>query len=111
MTTASRPSGSGSPVSTTTNAPLSRKTGVLSLAPTVSAARSAMPSIAEASNDGEDRCAPTGAAGTRPRGGARPRPPAGGGLEPHRVHALGAAGGLARGAPRGERRRRGDVVD
>src|SRR3954452_15064375 len=73
MTTASKPSGRGSPVSTTTNAPGSRNTGVLSLAPTVSAARTAMPSIAEASNDGDERVAHTGSAVTRPTASASPR--------------------------------------
>src|SRR3954464_7851716 len=66
MTTASKPSGSGSPVSTTTYASAASQTGVLSLAPTVSAARTATPSIAEASNDGDERVAHTGAAVTRP---------------------------------------------
>src|SRR3954447_4815557 len=70
MTTASKPSGSGSPVSTTSYAPASRYTGVLSLAPTVSAARTAIPSIAEASNDGDDRAAHTGSAVTRPSASA-----------------------------------------
>src|SRR3954463_12398040 len=112
MTTASKPSGSGSPVSTTTYALGSRCTGVLSVAPTVSAARTAMPSIAEASKDGDDRAAHTGAAGTRPPPGrARPAPAGGGEVEPDRVHPLGAPGGFARGAPGGEGRRRGDVVD
>src|SRR5512132_287289 len=46
-------------------------TGVLSLAPIVSAARTAMPSIAEASNDGEDRVAHTGSAVTRPTASCR----------------------------------------
>src|SRR3954451_8850016 len=73
MTTASTPSGSGSPVSTTTYAPGSTNTGVLSLAPTVSAARTAMPSIADASNDGDERVAHTGAAGTRPTASASAR--------------------------------------
>ena len=41
-------------------------TGVVSLAPRVSAARTAMPSIPAASNGGEDRVAQTGAAVTRP---------------------------------------------
>src|SRR3954471_14300245 len=66
MTTASKPSGSGSPVSTTTYASGASHTGVLSLAPTVSAARTATPSIAEASNEGDERVAHTGAAVTRP---------------------------------------------
>ena len=48
------------------------KTGVLSLAPIVSAARTAMPSIAEASNDGDDRVAHTGSAVTRPTASCRP---------------------------------------
>src|SRR5919202_4627297 len=65
MTTASNPSGSGSPVSTTTYASASSHTGVLSLAPTVSAARTATPSIADASNDGDARAAHPGAAVTR----------------------------------------------
>src|SRR3954462_777140 len=84
MTTASKASGSGSPVSTTTYAPGSTKTGVLSLAPTVSAARTAIPSIADASNDGDERTAHTGSAVTCPtapasgNGTASPRsgPPA-----------------------------------
>src|SRR3954466_2418680 len=71
MTTASKPSGSASPVSTTTYALGSRCTGVLSLAPTVSAARTAIPSIAAASKDGDDRAAHTGAAVTRPTAAAR----------------------------------------
>src|SRR3954462_4307359 len=66
MTTAAKPSGSGAPVSTTTYAAGGSHTGVLSLAPTVSAARTATPSIAEASNDGDERVAHTGAAVTRP---------------------------------------------
>src|SRR3954451_1093062 len=70
MTTASKPSGSGSPVSTTTYAPGSTNTGVLSLAPTVSAARTAIPSIAEASNDGDERTAHTGSAVTCPTASA-----------------------------------------
>src|SRR3954469_9905377 len=73
MTTASKPSGSGSPVSSTTYAPASRCTGVLSLAPTVSAARTAMPSMAEASNDGDEGAAQTGAAVTRPTAAASSR--------------------------------------
>src|SRR4051795_12223956 len=72
MTTASKPSGSGSPVSTTTYASPSSHTGVLSLAPTVSDARTATPSIAEASNDGDERVAQTGAAVTRPTASCRP---------------------------------------
>ena len=55
-------------MSRTTYASGSTKTGVLSLAPIVSAARTAMPSIAEASNDGDDRVAQTGSAVTRPDG-------------------------------------------
>ena len=47
MTTASKPSGSGSPVSTTAK-PGTRRAAV-SVAPTVSAARTAIPSIAAAS--------------------------------------------------------------
>ena len=47
MTTASQPSGSASPVSTTVNAGSVR--GAVSVAPKVSAARTAMPSIAAAS--------------------------------------------------------------
>ena len=39
---------------------------MLSLAPTVSAARTAMPSIADASNEGDERVAHTGPAVTRP---------------------------------------------
>src|SRR3954469_25289936 len=77
MTTPSKPSGSGSPVSTTTYAPGSTKTGVLSDAPTVSAARTAMPSIADASNDGDERVAHTGSAVTRPSASASARRTAG----------------------------------
>jgi hypothetical protein len=66
MTTASKPSGSGSPVSMTTYRPGSISTGVLSLAPIVSAARTAMPSIADASNEGDERVAQIGSAVTRP---------------------------------------------
>ena len=43
-----------------------RVTGLVSLAPTVSAACTAMPSIAAASNGGEEVCAQTGSAVTRP---------------------------------------------
>ena len=46
---------------------------MLSLAPTVSAARTAMPSIADASNDGDDRVAQTGSAVTRPTASWSPR--------------------------------------
>ena len=60
-------------MSTTAYAPCSRNTGVLSLAPTVSAALTAMPSIAEASNDGEERVAHTGSAVTRPTASPRAR--------------------------------------
>src|SRR5580700_4550273 len=66
MTTASQPGGIGSPVSTTSKAPGARYAGVVSLAPSVSAARTAMPSIPAASNGGEDRTAHTGAAVTSP---------------------------------------------
>src|SRR5436305_12904456 len=66
MTTASNPSGSGSPVSISTNAPVSRSSGVVSLAPAVSAARTAIPSIAAESNGGEERRAQIAAAVTRP---------------------------------------------
>src|SRR5215210_5446642 len=72
MTTASKPSGSGSPVSSTTYAPGPRCTGVLSDAPTVSAARTAIPSMADASNDGDERVAHTGSAVTRPTASASP---------------------------------------
>jgi hypothetical protein len=65
MITASKSPGIGSPVSTTSNAPASRRTGVLSLAPTVSAAWTAMPSIAAASKGGEDARAQIGSAVTR----------------------------------------------
>jgi hypothetical protein len=47
ITTASQPSGSASPVSTTAKRPTAR--GAVSVAPNVSAARTAMPSIAAAS--------------------------------------------------------------
>ena len=53
-------------MSTTTYRPGSISTGVLSLAPIVSAARTAMPSIADASNEGDERVAHTGSAVTRP---------------------------------------------
>src|SRR5579863_3321430 len=66
MTTASRPSGIGSPVSTTSKAAGESQVGVVSLAPSVPAARTAMPSIPAASNGGEDRTAHTGAAVTSP---------------------------------------------
>ncbi len=66
MTTASNPSGIGSPVSSTTNASASSSTGVVSLAPTVSDARTAIPSIAAESNGGEERTAQIGSAVTRP---------------------------------------------
>ena len=66
MTTASKSPGIGSPVSTISKAPASRRTGLVSLAPTVSAACTAMPSIAAASNGGEEVCAQTGSAVTRP---------------------------------------------
>ena len=46
MTTASQPSGIWSPVSTTVNRSGARTTGVVSVAPKVSAARRAMPSMA-----------------------------------------------------------------
>ena len=103
MTTASKSSGSGSPVSTTANVPGSRKTGVLSLAPTVSAARTAMPSMADASNEGEDRVAHTGAAVTRPTASCS--------AEAHDLHARGTARGDARRTPGGERLGGRDVVD
>ena len=48
ITTASFPSGRGSPVSTTVNCVGSRVTGVVSVAPKVSAAATAMPSMAQA---------------------------------------------------------------
>ena len=48
ITTQSVPSGSGSPVSTTVNRPGARVTGVVSVAPKVSAACTAMPSMAQA---------------------------------------------------------------
>ena len=48
MMTASRPSGRGSPVSTSVYCSGERDTGVVSLAPKVSAARTAMPSMAQA---------------------------------------------------------------
>ena len=56
----------GSPVSTISNDPDSRWTGVVSLAPIVSAARTAIPSIAAASKGGEEVRAQTGSAVTRP---------------------------------------------
>ncbi len=95
MTTASKPSGSGSPVSTTTYAAGSRKTGAVSLAPTVSAARTAMPSIAAASKDGEERVAHTGSAVTRPTASAS--------ADARGLDARRAAGCRARRAPGGER--------
>jgi hypothetical protein len=49
MTTASRPGGIGSPVSTTSKSPTASSSGRLSVAPKVSAARTAMPSMAAAS--------------------------------------------------------------
>jgi hypothetical protein len=50
MTTASYPGGMGSPVSTQTICePTARLTGEVSVAPLVSAARTAIPSMAEAS--------------------------------------------------------------
>jgi hypothetical protein len=49
MTTASKPSGSGSPVSTVAKSPGASSSGVVGLAPTVVAARTAIPSIAAAS--------------------------------------------------------------
>src|SRR5688572_19370062 len=66
MTTASKSPGTGSPVSTTVNAFASSRTGVVSLAPIVSAACTAMPSIAAASNGGDEVFAQTGSAVTRP---------------------------------------------
>ena len=45
---------------------------MLSLAPTVSAARTAMPSMAEASKDGDERVAQTGSAVTRPTASCSP---------------------------------------
>jgi len=51
----------------------STNTGVLSLAPTVASARKAIPSIAAASNDGEERVAHTGSAVTRPMASCSPR--------------------------------------
>ena len=53
-------------MSTISKARASRRTGLVSLAPTVSAACTAMPSIAAASNGGEEVCAQTGSAVTRP---------------------------------------------
>ena len=52
---------------------MSRKTGVLSLAPTVSDARTAMPSMPAASNDGDERVAHTGSAVTLPTASCSPR--------------------------------------
>ena len=49
-----------------TTAKSSSSTGVVSAAPTVSAARTAMPSIAAESNAGDDRSAHTDSAVTRP---------------------------------------------
>ena len=46
MTTASQPSGIGSPVSTTVKRPARSVTGVVSVAPKVSAAHRATPSMA-----------------------------------------------------------------
>ncbi len=56
----------GSPVSTTSKEPACSRTGAVSLAPAVSAASTAMPSIAAASKGGEERSAHTGSAVTRP---------------------------------------------
>ena len=66
MTTASKSPGTGSPVSTISKAPAASVTGLVSLAPTVSAACTAMPSMAAASKGGEEVCAQTGSAVTRP---------------------------------------------
>src|SRR5215210_8869285 len=66
MTTASKSPGTGSPVSTISNEPASSRTGLVSLAPIVSAECTAMPSIAAASNGGDDRVAQMGSAVTRP---------------------------------------------
>lgn len=46
ITTASQPSGMGSPVSTTVKSPSERTTGVVSVAPKVALAARAMPSMA-----------------------------------------------------------------
>ena len=53
-------------MSTTSNAFASSRTGVVSLAPIVSAACTAMPSMAAASNGGDEVFAQTGSAVTRP---------------------------------------------
>ena len=53
-------------MSTTANEPGSSRSGLLSLAPTVSAARTAIPSIAAQSNGGDERSAQIGSAVTRP---------------------------------------------
>ena len=103
MTTASKSPGIGSPVSTTSKAPAARRTGLVSLAPTVSAARTAMPSIAAASNGGEEVCAQTGSAVTRPTASSS--------RHSHGLEPLRAPGGRAGLLPGGERLGGGTVVD
>ena len=76
---------------------------MVSLAPTVSAARTAMPSIAAASKGGEEVRAQTGSAVTRPTASSRRSRTA---LEPLR-----AAGGRARLLPGRERLGGGSIVD
>ena len=53
-------------MSTTSKAPAGSQTGVVSPAPRVSAARTAIPSMPAASNGGDERTAHTGPAVTRP---------------------------------------------
>src|SRR5215208_8107588 len=66
MTTASKPSGSGSPVSTVAKSPEANSSGVVGVAPTVVTARTAIPSMAAVSYAGEERRAQTASAVTRP---------------------------------------------
>ena len=103
MTTASKSPGIGSPVSTISKAPASRRTGLVSLAPTVSAACTAMPSIAAASNGGEEVCAQTGSARHTPDRLVE--------RQPHGLEPLRAAGRRACLLPGGERLGGGTVVD
>jgi hypothetical protein len=73
MITASYPGGIGSPVSTTANAAPASTIGRVSEAPTVSSARTAIPSMAAESNAGEERAAHTGPAVTLPTASATGR--------------------------------------
>ena len=104
MTTASKPSGSGSPVSTHDVVRRGRAAPACSRSRRRSrAARTAMPSIADASNDGDERVAHTGAAVTRPTASCRPRRTA--------STRAGQPRGDARRAPGGERLGGRDVAD